>query len=226
MPSAALALPPILREGDRLNSEEFLRRWEAMPELKRAELIAGVVFMPSPVSRIHSNVHIRLSTWLGTYMDTTPGCEGGVEGTWMMTNESVPQPDVALRILPDFGGQSQDFGTYSAGAPELVLEVSGSSTSRDLGAKLLLYQSVGVREYLTILLDPRQVIWRQLVRGKYRDIKPDADGLLRSRIFPGLWLDPDAVWDPQKSLRTALEKGLASPEHDAFIRKLQSRRRR
>ena len=225
MSSAALRLPlPPLREGDRLTAVEFLRRWEAMPELKHAELIDGTVFMPSPVSRPHSTVHYSIGGWLWLYQELTPGCDGGSEGTWLMGGNNIPQPDVSLRILPECGGQSHDAGEYGAGAPELVVEVSGSSSSRDLGVKLDLYRGAGVREYLTVLLKPRQIVWRQLVRGRYREIEADEDGLLRSRIFPGLWLDPVAVWNPKRSLRTALESGARSPEHAAFVRRLAAAR--
>ncbi|MDX1980708.1 MAG: Uma2 family endonuclease [Bryobacteraceae bacterium] len=170
--------PRPLREGDRLTSAEFLRRWGAMPELKHAELINGVVFfMPSPVSLSHSFAQHELNTWLWLYKYATPGCQTGSEGTWVMGQKDVPQPDGFLRILPRFGGQFGDAGDYGAGAPELIVEISGSSLSRDLGAKLDLYRRTGVREYLTVLLRPRQVIWRQLVRGRYVEIPADADGV-------------------------------------------------
>jgi Uma2 family endonuclease len=220
MSTAAVILPPVLREGDRLTAAEFLRRWEAMPELKRAELIDGIVFMPSPVSQPHADHHLAICLWLGLYMDSTPGCAAGSDATWLMGANDVPQPDVALRILPEYGGQSHNKGDYSAGAPELIVEISGSSSSRDLGIKLELYRRAGVREYLTVLLKPRQAIWRQLVRGRYREIAADEDGLLRSRVFPGLWLNPAALWDSKLSLRTAVEQGLRSPEHAAFVKRL------
>jgi Uma2 family endonuclease len=143
-----------------------------------------------------------------------------------MGPKDVPQPDIALRILPEYGGQSVISGEYFAGAPELVIEISNSSSSRDVGIKLELYRSAGVKEYLTILLKPNRVIWRQLVRGRYKEIAPDAKGLLRSHVFPGLWLDPAAVWDPAKSLRTALEQGIKSPEHAAFVRRLAAHRKK
>ena len=195
-----------------------------MPELKHAELIDGVVFMPSPVSNHHAKSHWSVGGWLWLYADLTPGCEGAAEGTWVMGPDDVPQPDVSLRILPERGGQSHDAGNYVGGAPELVVEVSGSSSSRDLGVKLELYRRAGVREYLTVLLKPRQVIWRQLIRSRYKSIEPDSDGLLRSRVFPGLWLDPEAVWDARRSLRSALELGTQSPEHAAFVRRLAAPR--
>ena len=226
MPSLAIALPPPLREGDRLDGTEFLRRWEAMPELKHTELIGGIVFMPSPVSRSHGNLQYAMSGWLWLYQSVTPGCEGGSESTWIMGANDVPQPDVFLRILPEHGGQSGDAGGFVRGAPELIVEVSGSSSSRDLGAKLELYRRAGVREYLTILLQPRQVIWRRLTRGRYLELAPGSDGLLRSAAFPGLWLDPAALWNPRKSLRAAVELGVQSPEHAAFVRRLAAAAKR
>ena len=131
MPAAAIAFPPLIREGDRLDSAEFLRRWEAMPSLKQAELIDGVVFMPSPVSLPHSDAHAEISLWLGLYKDLTPGCHTGVDCTWVMGTHDVPQPDMFLRVLPEYGGQSRIEGAFPAGAPELIVEISGSSLSRD-----------------------------------------------------------------------------------------------
>ena len=224
MHATAIALPPPLREGDRLDTQEFLYRWEAMPELKHAELIGGVVFfMPSPVSLHHSDAHTEMVRWLLSYDELTPGCHAGIDCTWKMGPKDVPQPDLFLRILPEHGGQSRIDGAYTAGAPELIVEVTGSSLSRDLGIKLDLYRTAGVREYLTILLQPLQIIWRHLSRELYREIKPGDDGLLRSRVFPGLWLDPAAVWNARRSVRTAVEKGARSPEHATFVRKLAAK---
>ncbi len=222
MSSLAIALPPTLHEGDRLDSAEFLHRWEAMPDLKHAELIDGVVFLSSPVSRDHGDTHFDLNGWLFVYRNHTPGCEASNDATWVMGTKDTPQPDIMLRILPASGGQSGETGKYFAGAPELIVEVSGSSLSRDLGIKLDLFRRVGVREYLTVQLNPRKIVWRELADGSYRDIRPDADAILRSRVFPGLWLDPEALWNG--TLLPALERGLASPEHAAFVERLASAR--
>ena len=92
--------------------------------------------------------------------------------------------------------------------------------SRDLWAERELYQTVGAREYLTVLLKLRQVIWRRLVHERYREIEAGEDGLLRSHIFPGLWLDPAALWSPLKSIRKAVALGVKSPEHYAFGKRL------
>src|SRR5262245_58447037 len=120
MSTAIPILPPPLRDGDRLSREEFLRRWEAMPDLKHAELIDGVVYMPSPVGRKHGDIHSCLDNWLGHYRAATVGCVVGIECTWLM-GKDAPQPDISLLILPQCGGQSKEEGIYSAGAPELVV---------------------------------------------------------------------------------------------------------
>lgn len=222
MPSAATAAasPPLLSEGDHLDAAEFLRRWEVLPDLKYAELIDGVVFLGSALSLDHGTTHHEVDTWLGVYRSRTPGCQAGSDTTWVMGRKAVPQPDIFLRILPECGGQSgeTDGGKYGAGAPELIVEVAGSSRSRDLGAKKELYRSVGVCEYFTVELPTRKITWRQLVRGRYRDLAPDDDGMLRSRVFPGLWLDPVALW--KGKLLAAAEKGLNSPGHAAFVKRL------
>lgn len=217
----------LLHEGDRLNSDEFIWRWEAMPGLRQAELINGVVFcMPSLVGLSHASIHGAVAMWAGVYADETPGIDGGTDATWKMGESDVPQPDVHLRILPESGGQSSEGSGYGLGAPELVIEVTGSTLSRDLGIKLDLYRRTGVREYLTVLLNPQRVIWRELVRGRYREIEPSEDGLLKSRIFPGLWLDPASLWNRRRSIRTALQRGLRSPEHAAFVLTLSARAKR
>src|ERR1700678_3349121 len=100
-----------LRAGQRLTVQEFLRRWEAMPDLRFAELIDGVVYMPSPQTSDHGRAEIRIDTWLGTYIANTPGCDAGSQSTWLML-ESAPQPDSYLWIHPEFGGQSTTQGKY------------------------------------------------------------------------------------------------------------------
>ena len=221
MPMAAPTLPPPLREGDHLTSAEFLRRWEAKPALKHAELIDGIVYMPSPVSFKHSSSHSPLTGWLEYYAANTPGCDSGLEATWVMGRDNTPQPDVFLRIRPENGGQSWVEGEYGAGAPELVIEVAATSQARDLGPKSRLYERTGVREYIIAVVPSKQLIWKELVAGKFQLVEPDADGILRSRCFPGLWLDPAALWSQDRaSLFAVLQQGLATPEHAAFAARL------
>ena len=222
MPATAPVMLPPLRDGDLMTREEFLRRWDAMPDLKRAELINGIVHMPSPVSHVHKDYHFRLSYWLGVYAAGTPGCEGGVAGTWLMANDSSPQPDLDFHILREYGGQSRVEGPYPASAPELIIEISHTTSTRDSGEKLKLYERSGVREYLIVRPKSQLLIWRELVNGKYREIAPEPDGSLHSRTFPGLWLDPTALWQANlDGLAAGVRRGLDSQEHAAFLATLK-----
>ena len=226
MSISAQVLHQPLREGERLSREEFMRRWEAMPDLKFAELIDGIVHMPSPLSRIHGDFQIRVSVWLGHYVTVTPGCSLVANVTWLMTNESVPQPDLALEILAEYGGQSWMEGEYPGGATELIVEISHTTGSRDSGVKQRLYERSGVREYLIVKTKKRQIAWNELVQGKYREIQPGADGLLRSRVFPGLWLNATALWNcDYGGLYAGVQQGTSTPEHAEFVHKLARAKR-
>ena len=208
---AAPVLPPLLRDGDRLTRDEFLRRWERMPDLKRAELIDGIVSMPSPISAFHDDYHVRMSYWLSSYAALAPGCWPGIAGTWLMSPDSAPQPDLTLRIRPESGGQSRTEGIYSAGAPELIVEISHTTSAKDKGSKLRLYERSGVKEYLTVRPEQQEIVWREIADGKYREIAADEDGLFRSRVFLGLWLDPSALWAGDlPGIAATVQKGVAN----------------
>ena len=211
--------------GQQLTREEFLRRWEGIPELKRAELIEGVVYMPSPQSAGNGWMEIRVNCWLGTYVAFTPGCDAGTQGTWLML-QSAPQPDSYLWILPVYGGQSRIQGKFHVGAPEWAGEICLSSAAYDLSAKKALYQKAGVQEYVAVLLEEKEIRWHRLEKGAYKLCPPTARGIYRSSVFPGLWLDGPALLrqDLPRMLRT-LERGLQSPAHMAFVKQLAARQR-
>ena len=214
----------VLVAGQRLKREEFLRRWEAMPEVKRAELIQGIVYMPSPISLDHASRDALVISWLGYYAARTPGCHVGSSATWLML-EDAPQPDAHLRILPEYGGQSRVEGRYGSGAPELAAEVCLSSVSHDLGPKVDLYRTAGVKEYLTVLLAESKVVWYRLAEGQYVPLQTGSDGVIRSVVFPGLWLDPEALLSFNGArVLDVLETGLRSPEHEEFVRVLTRER--
>jgi Uma2 family endonuclease len=125
-------------------------------------------------------------------------------------------------ILPEHRGQTrEDEGGYLKGAPELNAEVSWATESIGLHAKKRDYEKAGVREYNVAALRQQQVYWFIRRRGKFRDLLPGKDGMIRSEIFPGLWLDPDALLRrDRKRLLAVLRQGLASREHAAFVAKL------
>ena len=216
-------VPPLL-PGQRLTRDEFLRRWEAMPELKLAELVGGIVYMPSPLSLEHGETDGLFGGWLFLYRAATPGCMNGNNTTWLLLQDA-PQPDLHLRILPEYGGRSRVERRYGSGAPELLLEVSLSRAHYDLHEKLDLYRAAGVQEYLVILPEEQEVRWHRLVGDAYELLPADADGVLRSVVFPGLWLNvPAALADDAAQLIATLNQGLASPEHAAFVAQLAARR--
>jgi Uma2 family endonuclease len=215
----AASVPEPLITGTRMELEEFLRRWEALPDLKNAELIDGIVFVSSPVGLRHSDFDSQISLWLGTYSAATPGARSGHNATCIMLGSS-PQPDCHLRLVTE-RGSSRVARNLLHGAPELVVEIVESSYSHDFGPKKALYQRAGVREYITVEAVMQDLIWRVLEDGSYVTMKPDAGGILRSRVFPGLWLNPADLWALDDSTMLALlRQGLDSPEHKAFIASL------
>ncbi len=223
---AAPVFPPPLRDGDRLSRAEFMRRWEALPDLKRAELIDGVVHLPSPVSRTHDQHHALFATLLGLYQLATPGCRWGITGTWLMSENSAPQPDLTLEILPEFGGQARIEGEYSGGAPELIVEISHSTAISDSTRKLRLYERSGVLEYAIVHTKDRQITWYSRADGKFAELAADAEGIIRSQTFPGFWLDTSAFWDSDLAAATStLQLGIAAPEHTTFIGQLKTQAR-
>jgi hypothetical protein len=215
---------PPLAGGDRLTREEFLRRWKAHPEITNAELIGGIVYMASPVSPEHGDMEGDVGGWLTVYKAATPGTASGHNTTSFLL-EDTPQPDINLRILREHGGGSWTEAGYLQGIPELLAEVCRSSASYDLHVKLELYQAARVPEYLAALLYEQEIRWHMLVNDQYQVMPADADGLWRSRVFPGLWLDGKALLagDMQRVLGR-LQEGLQSPEHQRFVAELAARK--
>ncbi len=219
---APLVEPAELVTGQRMTVAEFLRRWEYLPDLKNAELIDGVVYVPSPVSLDHGSFDAQIIWWLTQYAHSTPGCKSGNNSTWLML-DSAPQPDAYLRILPSHGGQSRVDRKYAAGAPELAVEICLTSTEVDFGPKLALYQRAGVREYITIEVFRKRIVWRVLENGVYLYQTAPADGILRSHVFPGLWLDVAAYWEDNGTrMSDALNAGLSTEDHQRFVKALAS----
>ncbi|MBI4769287.1 MAG: Uma2 family endonuclease [Chloroflexi bacterium] len=218
----ARPLPP-LENGDRLTRREFERRYQARPDLKKAELIEGVVYMPSPVHfQAHSEPHAVVITWLGVYLSATPGLRLGDNATVRLDADNEVQPDALLRLKPAQGGKSRlGDDDFVEGAPELVVEVAASSASTDLHDKLKVYRRNGVLEYLVWQSYDQRVDWFSLQEGEYLPLAAGEDGVIRSRVFPGLWLATQALLEGDlAALLAELQKGLASEEHAAFARKL------
>ena len=217
------AIPP-LANGDHLDRLEFERRYNAMPEVNKAELIEGVVYMPSPVRYgHHSNPHFNLITWLGMYATATPGIAGGDNGSLRLDMENEPQPDAFLIVLPSHGGKVVlDDDDYISGGPELVAEVSASSVSIDLNGKRRAYCRNGILEYVVWRVEDEEIDWFLLRDGEYHRLPRDAAGIYRSEVLPGLWLESAALVNGDLlTVSRVVQQGLASPEHGAFVARLQ-----
>jgi Uma2 family endonuclease len=153
--------PELLENGAHLSAAEFLRRYEATPEVKKAELINGIVYMGSPVRLDqHDEPDNLLQGWLCNYAIATPGVRAATNSTMRLGPDDVPQPDGLLRIVTEAGGQSRlDAKGYLQGAPELVAEVAASSASLDAREKLACYRRAGAREYLLWRTEDEAVDW-------------------------------------------------------------------
>ncbi len=211
---------PALEPGDQLSRDEFERRYERMPHGRKADLIEGTVYLPSPLRvEAHAKPHIRLATWLGNYESETPGVLSLDNSSVRLDLDNEPQPDLILIKLPVKGGQARiSEDDYIEGAPELAVEIVGSSRAYDLHKKKGAYRRNGVCEYLAWITSEKRVVWWELHEGEYEEIPADNDGLLKSRVFPGLWLDAGALLRGElKAVLATLRRGIESPEHAAFL---------
>jgi Uma2 family endonuclease len=214
---------PRLENGDRLTRTEFERRYAATPEKFKAELIEGVVYVESPVRvKNHGRPHAYIMDWLGAYVAATPGVDIADNSTVRLDLDNEPQPDALLRIEPEFGGKSRiTEDDYIEGAPELIVEIAASSASVDMNAKLNAYRRNGVQEYIVWQIYENQIAWFCLQEGEYIRLQPDVTGMIRSRVFPGLWLAVDALLRGDLAIVLAeLQTGLAISEHREFVDRL------
>ena len=209
-----------LENGDRLSRNEFERRYQAMSEVKKAELIEGRVYMASPVRIIHGQPHAQIMTWLGVYHAATPGTQLADNTTVRLDTDNEPQPDALLRIE---GGQSEiDDDGYIQGAPELIVEIAASSASYDLQEKLQVYRRNGVQEYIVWQVSDRIIDWFRLRDGEYFKLEPDSENIIKSKVFPGLWLAiASLLASDLAQVLQVLQLGIDTTEHQNFVREIR-----
>ncbi|MEJ5197539.1 MAG: Uma2 family endonuclease [Anaerolineae bacterium] len=217
-------MPP-LNAGDHLTRAEFERRYMAYPNIKKAELIEGVVYMPSPTHLLqHGQPHSDIVTWLGVYCAATRGVRAANNATVRLDNENEVQPDALLYLVQ--GGKTRiTEDDYLQGPPELIAEIVASSAAYDLHVKRRVYQRLGVQEYLTLLAYEQRADWFVLREGVYQPLRPGEDGVLRSEFFPGLWLNVEAFWAGDLAgVLATLHDGLSTAEHADFVAQLEKLR--
>jgi len=203
-----------------------MRRWEAMPELKHAERIEGKVsIMTPPISLDHSDPHGFMIWCLANYRMFTPGIRTLMETTIHIDGDNDLQPDTGLVIDPDAGGQTRYVGSYLAGAPELLVEIANSTMDKDLGSKSLVYRRAGVLEYLVWQTKKKSIDCFVNREGQFEPAEI-TDGVFKSYVFQGLWIDVVAlVAGNLDKVRATSAAGLADPSHAKFKRKLARAKR-
>ena len=217
------AVPP-LQNGDHLTRSEFERRYQEHDHVKKAELVEGVVHMPSPVLLNHGEIHSSVMIWLGMYRVHTRGVRLADNASVRLDIDNEVQPDAFLYVEPERGGQIVvGADGYVSGAPEMVVEVAASSAACDLHEKRHVYRRNEVREYLVLLAYEKETRWFRWEEGQYDLLTPNDFGILQSRIFPGLWLQSEAFWaDDLETVLATLRKGLKTTAHAEFVEKLQT----
>jgi Uma2 family endonuclease len=214
-----------LFHGQELDQRAFHDRYSAMPEEVRAELVNGVVHMMSPLRIDHGWLDHDIAFWVTSYRRRKPNVIGAANTTTKLPDQTEVQPDALLRIHEDLGGRSRVIDGYVVGPPELIIEIGDSSRAYDLGTKKDHYERSGVLEYLFVGVDPDEVLWFVRRDARFEAIKPAEDGTLRSEVFPGLWLDPAALYaNDLDALIAPLEQGMATPEHAVFVDSLRARK--
>src|SRR5438552_13033280 len=218
--------PPLLLNGDHLTVPEFERRYGAMPEIKKAELIEGIVVMSPPISNTHGESHGTITYLLKRYAQATPGISLGLNASVRLDGNNEYQPDALLRIESGKLAHSKvGPDGLLEGGPEFVAEIAVSSAAYDLHEKKAVYQRCRVPEYFVWQVVDSQIHSFALERGDYVELEPRTDGVIRSRIFPGLWLDVRAlVAGAEEKVSRTLERGIKSAEHATFVKRLAAGR--
>jgi Uma2 family endonuclease len=210
-----------LQDGARMTRRKFHRLYEQTPPEFKAELLGGTVYVSEPAKNPHGEADNCLGTILGVYRFRTPGVVAAGNGTVLLSKEDEVQPDSYLRIEPRRGGQSHNtYDDYVDGAPELVAEVSQTSRGKDLGIKRERYCKGGVIEYIVYCVSESVALrWFDLKKGQ--EITAGDDGILRSGVFPGLWIHRDALIQSDfATVLDVLNQGLASKGHKEFVARL------
>ncbi|MDX1968967.1 MAG: Uma2 family endonuclease [Planctomycetaceae bacterium] len=224
--------PPLLFSGQRLDREEFYRRVDEFVARggnpRGIERLEQRVQMPQPIPlTFHGEPQGHMVAWLGHYVAATRGCQGSGSATVVLDADNDPEPDCVLRIRPEYGGESRtDRSGYVDGAPELVVEVADSTAVTDLQLKFEIYRRNGVLEYLVWETIAEDFYWFVLQEGEYHRVSPDADGVIHSRVYPGLWLDVTALLKGDLArVLAVVQQGVASPEHAEFVARLDGQRK-
>lgn len=210
---------PPLHNGDCLTRTAFERIYTAHPEIKKAELIEGVVYVSSPVNPRHGEPHSDIIAWVGSYRAATPGIRVFDNTSLRLDADNEPQPDVSVFVDPQ---KTIPVDEILNVIPTLIVEIASSSAAYDLNQKLHVYRRNGVQEYLVLLVHERETRWYRWEEGQYIQLQPDSEGILCSQVMPGLWLHSERFWQGDLAgVLAVLQQGIDTPHHKAFIEQVQ-----
>jgi Putative restriction endonuclease len=223
-PTTTSTIPPLV-DGDRLSRKEFHRRYLEMPHVKIADLIEGIVYIGPRIPAKRGEARAHLAGWLGFYSFQTAGLTGAINGTVRLEGDNEVQPTCVVRIEHSSGGSSLiDADDYLEGGPELVGEVTLTNSNVECHAKKRVYLANWVREYIIWRIEDEAIDWFVLRDGRYESLVAD-EGIHKSVVFPGLWLDMGAMLRRDLAgVFAVLQQGMATPEHAAFVARLASTR--
>jgi Uma2 family endonuclease len=192
--AVATKQPAVLESGDRLTRQEFHRRYSTRPDIKKAELVLGVVYVASPTrAEQHGEPHSLIGAWMRVFAVRTPGLRVAENTTVFLGPDTEVQPDVLAFWSPPRGSARLSPRGYIEGPPLLVIEVAASSASYDLHDKMEAYRRVGVPEYIVWRVIDEKVDWFHLQNGQYVRLEPDGQGIIESKVLPGLRLPVDRL---------------------------------
>ncbi|MBI2761360.1 MAG: Uma2 family endonuclease [Chloroflexi bacterium] len=185
---------PMLESGDRLTQTDFHRRYEARPDIHKAELIAGVVYIGGRVPAAHGTAHAHLGGWFGVYAAGHRDVEVSIRPSLIISDDSEVQPDVVM--FRTIGARTRMRHTpdgYLEGTPDLIAEIAMSDAAYDFYDKKEVYRAAGVPEYIVWDSYNNRLRWFRLRIGAFEVVTPSSGGFVESAIFPGLRLNVPAL---------------------------------
>ena len=216
-----------LVDGDCLSAREFLKRYLPCRGTVKAELIGGLVAMETGSETASMDLSTSMiRSCLRSYAIQTPGTQMDSDAVVVLGWDTVPQPSLVLRVLPDYGGRSRMSTTkVIEQAPELMVDFATNEGAFDQRGKLRAFRANGVGEYLVWWSDSRTLDWYTLERGEYTLVLPDFNGVLASPSFPGLRLNHSALVNQTSgAFMATLQTSLQSPEHASFVERLAKKK--
>lgn len=188
--------------------EEFCR---IVREDQKADLINGVIYMPSPENTDDNELFIWLVTLMNLFVRRKKlGQIYGSRVAFRLAEKHGPEPDIAFVRTENMERVTRG---GVEGPADLAIEiVSPDSVERDYYLKRELYELYRIPEYWIIDEMDQTVTLLRLKQAKYREVRPQK-GEMHSQVLTGFWLRPEWLWqqprpDEIETLETILAKQL------------------